>query len=255
MSAFDDAALYGRGVATLIASWQAYARGTSDAEVARSAGAEIAVFPHPPERDVYNNALLGRDLPATGRATVLDAIEATYAEAGVNRFAAWVHEHDPSMRAEVERRGYTLDTTTRSMGMALDRLRLPRPELDVTPLDWSSYLRRFGLPPDLLDGADHAAFHLLAARLDGEPVAAALAFDHEGDCGIYNVSTLQHARRRGLASALTICQVHAARARGCRTASLQATAMAEHLYTAIGFRDLGRFLEYVPAPSTIRSAT
>jgi hypothetical protein len=34
--------------------------------------------------------------------------------------------------------------------------------------------------------------------------------------------------------------------RGCSTASLQSTAMAERVYAAAGFRDLGRILEYVP---------
>jgi GNAT superfamily N-acetyltransferase len=41
--------------------------------------------------------------------------------------------------------------------------------------------------------------------------------------------------------------LHDARARGRRTASLQSSAMAEHLYRTIGFRDLGRTVEYVPA--------
>jgi hypothetical protein len=40
--------------------------------------------------------------------------------------------------------------------------------------------------------------------------------------------------------------VHDAAARGCRTASLQSTAMAERVYAAVGFHDLGRILEYVP---------
>jgi hypothetical protein len=34
--------------------------------------------------------------------------------------------------------------------------------------------------------------------------------------------------------------------RGCRTASLQATPLAEGMYAAAGFRDLGRFLGYAP---------
>jgi ribosomal protein S18 acetylase RimI-like enzyme len=51
-------------------------------------------------------------------------------------------------------------------------------------------------------------------------VAAALAYDFGGDCGIYNVGTVEKARRRGLGTALTAAQV--------------------------GFRDLGRILEYVP---------
>ena len=73
-----------------------------------------------------------------------------------------------------------------------------------------------------------------------------MAFDHGGDCGIYNVGTLERARRRGLGTALTALQLHDALARGCRTASLQSTQMAERVYAAVGFRDLGRILEYVP---------
>jgi ribosomal protein S18 acetylase RimI-like enzyme len=73
-----------------------------------------------------------------------------------------------------------------------------------------------------------------------------MAFDHDGDCGIYNVGTLEHARRRGLGTALTALLVHDAIGRGCQTASLQATNIAERLYAAVGFRDLGRILEYVP---------
>jgi predicted GNAT family acetyltransferase len=73
-----------------------------------------------------------------------------------------------------------------------------------------------------------------------------MAFDHDGDCGIYNVGTLERARRRGLGTALTTLQAHDALTRGCQTASLQSTPMAERVYAAVGFRDLGRILEYVP---------
>ena len=73
-----------------------------------------------------------------------------------------------------------------------------------------------------------------------------MAFDRDGDCGIYNVGTLPHARRRGLGTALTALHVHDALGRGCRTASLQSTEMAERIYASLGFRDLGRILEYVP---------
>jgi predicted GNAT family acetyltransferase len=86
----------------------------------------------------------------------------------------------------------------------------------------------------------------LTTRLAGENVATAMAFDHDGDCGVFNVSTLEAARGRGLGTALTAHQVHDAVARGCSTASLQSTGMAEGIYAAVGFRDLGRILEYVP---------
>ena len=242
----EQAELYLRGSHTLLASFEEYARGATGAAVHRLPGVAAAVFPDEPERAFYNNALFQRDLGAGDRSGALDAMEAVYAAAGITRFAAWVHETDPAMGAGLEQRGYTLDTTTRAMGMTLDDIRVPRPEIPLGPAAWAEYLRMDGLPPDFLEHADHAAFHLLAARIDGEMVAAALAYDFGGDCGIYNVGTIEKARRRGLGTALTTAQVYAARARGCRTASLQSTQMAERVYAAVGFRDLGRILEYVP---------
>lgn len=246
MCQFSDAELYRRGAATVIASHEAYARGAREAAVVCAPGVIAAVFPHEPERGVYNNALLESNLSATERASALDAMASIYAAAGVTRFAAWVHERDTAMWGDLEQRGYTRDTSTRAMGMALDDLRLPRPELELGSLTWDDYVHQFELPEGLLREADHSEFHLVFARLDGDDVATALAFDHDGDCGIYNVTTHEHARRRGLGTALTALQLHDARARGCRTASLQATPMAERVYTAAGFRDLGRTLEYVP---------
>jgi GNAT superfamily N-acetyltransferase len=247
MSAPADTELYLRGAATLLASWEEYARGADRAAVHRLPGVAAAVFPADPERAVYNNALLARGLGAPARAAALEAMEAAYAAAGVDRFAAWVHESDEPLRADVEARGYGLDTTTRAMGMALaGDLRVPRPELDAGPAAWSDYVRLFDLPAGLVRGSDHAAFHVLVARAGGEAVSAALAFDHDRDCGIYNVGTLGHARRRGLGTAITALQLHDARERGCTTASIQSTPMAEGVYAAVGFRDLGRFLEYVP---------
>jgi GNAT superfamily N-acetyltransferase len=246
MTAFSDADLYRRGATTLLASWEAYASGTPDAALRRLPGVAAAVFPHDPERGIYNNALLERGLAAAERAIALDAMEAAYEAAGITAFAAWVHESDSAMRADLERHGYRFSESTRAMGMALDDVRLPRPEIELGATDWCRYLRLFGLPSGLLAGADHTAFHLAVARLGGEDAAAALAFDHGGDSGIYNVGTIERARRRGLGTALTALQLHDARDRGCRTASLQATPMAERVYAAVGFRDLGRFLEYAP---------
>jgi GNAT superfamily N-acetyltransferase len=247
VSRFTDAELYLRGRDTLLASWEAYACGAVGAAVKRFPGVAAAVFPEGPERAVYNNALLERDMRPGERAEALDAMQSAYTAADLTSFAAWVHESDRAMRGELERRGYTLDTTTRAMGMALDEICLPHPAFELSTADWGEYLSMEGLPPDFLASANHAAFHLLVARAGGELVAAALAYDFAGDCGIYNVGTVERARRRGLGTALTTAQVYAARARGGQTASLQSTQTAERVYAAVGFRDLGRILEFVPA--------
>ena len=118
------------------------------------------------------------------------------------------------------------------------------PEVPILQADWSEYLRILGVPPGFLSGADPDAFHVLVARLGEDNVATAMAFDHEGDCGVFNVTTLETARRRGLGTALTSRHVQEAVARGCTTASLQSTPMAERVYAAVGFRDLGKILEF-----------
>ena len=171
-----------------------------------------------------------------------------YASAAAMRFAAWVHESDEAGRDDLQRRGYVLDTATRVMDMALSDVRLPRPAMELEEISWREYLEYEGLPADFLADADHAALHPLAVRVDGRIAAAALAFDEGSDCGIYNVGTHEALRRRGLGTAVTVAQLYRARERGCLTASLQSTQMAERVYKAAGFRDLGRFLEFVPAP-------
>jgi GNAT superfamily N-acetyltransferase len=241
--------LYARGAATLLASWEEYARGAEGAALLRLGGVSAAVFPAGPERAVYNNALLERRLAPDARSAAVDAMAAAYGAAGVESYAAWIHESDEGMRAELMGRGYGVAESTRAMGMPLHDISVPFPEVELGPLEWPDYLEYLeaaGVPAGLLGGADASTFHVLAVRHEGETVATALAFDHCGDCGIYNMSTLEHARRRGLGSALTARHVHDAARRGCSTASLQSTPMAERVYASVGFRDLGRFLEYVP---------
>lgn len=249
MSVATDHQLYARGAATLLASWEEYARGSALAAVRRLDGVAAAVFPSEPERGVYNNALLDRDLGPAERQAAIDAMESAYQSRGVDRYAAWVHESDEGMRAALTGRGYTIQESTRAMGMWLDDVRVAPPEIELGPLDWPAYLDYLeivGVPAGLLSGADPSAFHILAARRAGENVGTAIAFDHDGDCGIFNMSTLERARRQGLGTALTARHVHDAVARGCSTATLQSTPMAEHLYYGVGFRDLGQFLEYAP---------
>ena len=126
-----DDELYVRGAATLLASWEEYARASAGASLVRLNGVSVAIFPSEPERSVYNNALLDRVLGPAERPVAVDAMEAVYRSAGVDRYAAWVHERDEGMRTELNSRGYTLDEITRAMGMSLDELSLESPEVEL----------------------------------------------------------------------------------------------------------------------------
>jgi ribosomal protein S18 acetylase RimI-like enzyme len=249
MRAAESDHLYTRGVATLLASWEQVARGAPGAALLRSSGVTAAVFPEEPERSIYNNALLDRGLAVSDCASAADAMEAAYAAAGIERYAAWVHESDEGMRGELSARGFVVAESTRAMATSLDAFAPPPPPIGVVTSDWTEYLdylRGLGMPAGLLSGVDPTAFQVVAARVAGEHVGAAIALDHDGDCGVFNLSTRPAARRRGLGTALTARLLRDATARGCKTASLQATEMAERIYASVGFRDLGRILEYVP---------
>lgn len=148
MAETTDVDLYRRGCDTLVASWAEYARGATGAAVRRLPGVAAAIFPYEPGRTVYNNAVLAPGLDASTRLYVLDEVEIAYADAGVTRFAVWVHESDHAARTELDGRGYTVDTTTRAMGMDLDGVHPPRLDIELRPVDWSDYLRYEGLPPD-----------------------------------------------------------------------------------------------------------
>jgi ribosomal protein S18 acetylase RimI-like enzyme len=242
--------LYQRGIATLLASWEEYAGGSAGAAVARLDGVAVGVFPAEPERSVYNNAVLDRDLDAAGQAAAIDAMEATYDAAGVERYAAWVHESDEATRAELTGRGYRLDEITRAMGMPLAARAREAGVADIGRGNWDdhvAYLGRDGAPAGVLSRADPAAFRVLVARLGGEIAGTAIAFDHAGDCGVFNVGTLAPYRRRGIGTALVDRLLRDAFARGNHTATLQSTEIAAGVYAAAGFRDLGRIFEYVPA--------
>jgi GNAT superfamily N-acetyltransferase len=255
----SDRELYDRGAASLVASWEAYSRAAERAAVVRRPGVAAAVFPAGPERDIYNNALLERDLASAGRRAAVAAMEQAYAAAGVDRFAAWVHESDAAMIGELTRSGYRVNETTRAMGISLTDLDVAAPDIDVrrpTWLEYQRYLEVVGVPSGLLANTDGSEFHVFVTRSDdGQAVATSLAFDRDGDCGIYNVSTVESMRRRGLGSALTAVQLREAKRRGCTTASLQSTPIAERVYLSLGFRNLGRIFEYVPGSKPARQST
>ena len=228
----------------MLRSWAYLASGSPGAEVIEAEGAAIAAFVRSPDREFLNNAVLERGQPNPG--ATLDAIERAYAARRIERYAVWVHESEPETAAELKSRGYRYDSSTRTMAMLVSELG----EVDTSPLGLATVgLDEFwriggveGLVPELAP----AGAHFYVSRLGGESAATLMAFDHEGDCGIYMVGTLPTARRRGIATALSAHAVTEAGERGCATASLQATPMAEGVYARVGFRDLGRFDEYVP---------
>lgn len=81
---------------------------------------------------------------------------------------------------------------------------------------------------------DAPEVHFLGV-LDGEPVATASLVTAGGAAGIYNVTTVEAARGRGIGAAMTVAAARHGAAHGLGLATLQASTMGRPIYERLGF--------------------
>jgi hypothetical protein len=79
----------------------------------------------------------------------------------------------------------------------------------------------------------------------GEPVSAGLGLVTGRTVGIYNIATVESARRRGYGAAMTTRIVDDGAASGCDTAILQASEMGKPVYERLGFRTVADYFGYI----------
>ena len=126
-----------RGAETLLASWEQYARGATGAALHRLPALPLRCF------------LMIRSAAST---TTLWWSAISRPSSVPTRSRRWRPRTRPpaspgsppgstratrATQSALERRGYTVDEVTRAMGMRLDEIRLPRPEIELGPADWS----------------------------------------------------------------------------------------------------------------------
>jgi GNAT superfamily N-acetyltransferase len=85
---------------------------------------------------------------------------------------------------------------------------------------------------------------LYVGYMGDRPVATAELTASGGIAGLYNISTIESHRRRGIGTALTLRPLLDARDAGFRTGFLQAAAAGVGMYTRIGFQRFGDITEY-----------
>jgi GNAT superfamily N-acetyltransferase len=109
--------------------------------------------------------------------------------------------------------------------------------------------RGFEMPPEISSTLitesllDDPAIGMVVGSVAGTPVSGALVSITGTTAGIYNVATPPEFRRRGYGAALTWAAIEEGARRGCDHSILQASDMGAPVYRAMGFVDVGRYVQ------------
>jgi len=104
--------------------------------------------------------------------------------------------------------------------------------------------------PDILDRPECAVY---VGYVDGAPVVSGLGWRTGRTIGVYSIATIQSARRRGFAAAMTARVVADGVVAGGDIAVLQASEMGRPIYERLGFRTVVRYVAYVDPTHRSRS--
>jgi GNAT superfamily N-acetyltransferase len=236
----------------MVAAWWLVAEA---ADVERHDDGRLRRF-HSGVDDMHLNAVLSTRLADDEADGVIDATLADLRRRGAP-FVWWVM---PSARPSdlperLVARGLVDDGTWPGMAVAVHELVEPPPVdgLEIrrvhTEADLDAYVgvyapilspsqaftdlfvravRRMGLGED-------APEENFIGLLHGEPVATTSLVTAGGAAGIYNVTTVEAARGRGIGAAITAAAVRHGAAKGLTVATLQASTMGRPVYERLGF--------------------
>ena len=110
------------------------------------------------------------------------------------------------------------------------------------------FLTGFALPKEIISDFFYKAFSFMLlndtpsvsaflAYYDGNPVASSVVCYEAGVAGIYNVTTLEEARGKGIGTAITLAPLHEAKKLGYEIAILHSSEMALNMYKQMGFKE------------------
>jgi hypothetical protein len=176
---------------------------------------------------------------------------------------------DDRFRDAVERLGLAHDPDETPLpGMALHPIpatELPVPDgheirLVATDSGMDDHIRTaalgFGMPEAMLrtlirlDDWRRPGVSVYVGYTDGEPVTTGLGYRTGRTIGVYNIATVESARRHGLGAAMTVRVARDGLAAGCDVAILQASDMGRPIYERLGYRTVVEYDGWIePEPS------
>ena len=162
-----------------------------------------------------------------------------------------IDDDDPGMAVELERLNEALPKTDGfSIHLAQD---------DTARKQWSITMQKgFEIPSpsdmrinawwNMLHETDPKIILAYTGFLDNKPVATSLLFLAAGVAGIYAVSTIPEARRKGIGAWMTLHPLLQARSSGYKIGILFASALGLSVYRSLGFRECCKISSYRWAP-------
>lgn len=223
---------------------------------------------HTGRDDPYANAVVVTELEGADADAAIDAVLAELRSRGAT--FTWWHmpgASPPDLGERLAARGLVPDRPWRGMAMAIEQVDEP---FSVEGLainrvtneaEFDTFLEVFAPILSSSDaftaffrdaargigfGADAPAVHLLGL-LDGAPVATTTVLTAAGAAGIYNVTTREAARGRGIGASMTSAAVALGRQRGMSIATLQASDMGRPVYERLGFGPACDLIPFRPA--------
>ena len=131
---------------------------------------------------------------------------------------------------------------------------------DVTIREWCATMAiGFEIPPEksefaadnwfkLISRVDTGTTQAFTAWLHGKPVATSLLQLGAGVAGIYGVSTIPEARRKGIGAQVTLYPLLQAHSMGYEAGILQASEIGFPVYRSLGFQEYCRITSYIYRP-------
>ena len=169
----------------------------------------------------------------------------------VEAWCVWVQPGHDELADTCLARGMVPDATPMLMAASMDEVDVERRDVpaEIGAGTWDEVGAindaAYGLPTEhfapVMRRLSTDGYQLAVARRDGRALACTGALVHEGNAEVVFVATLPDARRQGLAAECMRTALRAAAADGATTTTLEATAVGEPVYAAMGYRSFGRY--------------
>jgi len=217
---------------------------SAGSEVRDFGAAQAVLTTMRPERSLVNAVAYSDpgDVPLDELAAFFEPVQA---------WCVWVQPGHDELAYACAARGMVVDGTPMLMAAAMDEIDIERREVaaEIGEGRWEELGAindaAYGLPAEhfapVMRRLSTEGYRLAVARRDGRGLACAGVLVAGTIAEVVFVATLPDARRQGLAAECMRTALRAAADDGCTTTSLEATAVGEPVYTAMGYRSFGRY--------------